>query len=244
MRRPRAQQLDKHKRNSRWFAATLCVCLVVLTWVVFGQTLRHEFVNYDDQEYVYQNKRITSGLSLENFCWAFTHAHSGNWHPLTTISHMLDCQFYGLKPAGHHLSNVEPENAETRNIFGTILVQKGRVAEAISQWQNALGVDPENGNAKSNLAWILATCPDARVRNDSRAVALAEDAVHLSGGNNPILLCTLAAAYAEAGRFLEAIHAAQSGFELATSQHNCALADEFQRNIALTNLGRPCATAA
>src|SRR5438876_4927787 len=106
MRRPRAQQLDKHKRNSRWFAATLCVCLVVLTWVVFGQTLRHEFVNYDDQEYVYQNKRITSGVSLENFCWAFTHAHSGNWHPLTTISHMLDCQFYGLKPAGHHLSNV------------------------------------------------------------------------------------------------------------------------------------------
>ena len=106
MRRPRAQQLDKHKRNSRWSAATLCVCLVVLTWVVFGQTRRHEFVNYDDQEYVYQNKRITSGVSLENFCWAFTHAHSGNWHPLTTISHMLDCQFYGLKPAGHHLSNV------------------------------------------------------------------------------------------------------------------------------------------
>jgi hypothetical protein len=76
MRRPRAQQLDKHKRNSRCFAATLCVCLVVLTWVVFGRTLRHEFVNYDDQEYVYQNKRITSGLSLENFCWATSQRNS------------------------------------------------------------------------------------------------------------------------------------------------------------------------
>jgi len=142
---------------------------------------------------------------------------------------------------------IEPENGETRNIFGTILVQKGRVAEAISQWQNALAVDPENGNAKSNLAWVLATCPDARVRNDSRAVALvalAEDAVHLSGGNNPILLRTSAAAYAEAGRFPEAIHAAQSGFELATSQHNWALADEFQGNIALYESGTPCATAA
>jgi tetratricopeptide (TPR) repeat protein len=134
---------------------------------------------------------------------------------------------------------IEPENAETRNIFGTILLQKGRVAEAISQWQNALAVDPENGNAKSNLAWVLATCPDARVRNGTRAVALAEDAVHLSGGNNPILLRTLAAAYAEAGRFPEAIHAAQSGFELATSQHNSALADEFQRNIALYESGTP-----
>src|SRR5205823_4024447 len=134
---------------------------------------------------------------------------------------------------------IEPGNAETRNIFGTILVQKGRVAEAISQWQNALAVDPENGNAKSNLAWVLATCPDARVRNGTRAVALAEDAVHLSGGNNPILLRTLAAAYAEAGRFPEAIHAAQSGFELATSQHNSTLADEFQRNIALYESGTP-----
>jgi len=63
--------------------------------------------------------------------------------------------------------------------------------------------------------------------------------VHLSGGNNPILLRTLAAAYAEAGRFPEAIHAAQSGFELATSQHNSALADEFQRNIALYESGTP-----
>jgi tetratricopeptide (TPR) repeat protein len=132
---------------------------------------------------------------------------------------------------------LEPGNAETRNIFGTILGQKGRVAEAISQWQNALAADPENGNAKSNLVWVLATCPDARVRNGTRAVALAEDAVHLCGGNNRILLRTLAAAYAEASRFPEAIHAAQSGFELAISQHNSALADEFQRNIALYESG-------
>src|SRR5205823_9427500 len=114
---PSASRTDRRKqassrspgarqKNSTARVFYLSFLLVAITWVVFGQTLRHEFVNYDDQEYVYQNKRVTSGLSLENFCWAFTHVHSENWHPLTTISHMLDCQFYGLKPAGHHLSNV------------------------------------------------------------------------------------------------------------------------------------------
>jgi len=75
-------------------------------WVVFGQTLGHGFVNYDDGEYVYNNPAITSGLTLGGIQWAFTHAVAANWHPLTTISHMLDCQLYGLQPSGHHLTNV------------------------------------------------------------------------------------------------------------------------------------------
>ena len=106
MRRARAQQLNKHKLNSRWFAASLCICLAILTWVVFGQTLRHDFVNYDDDEYVYQNTNITHGLDIGGVRWAFTHIHGQNWHPLTTISHMLDCNFYGVKPSGHHFTNV------------------------------------------------------------------------------------------------------------------------------------------
>jgi cytochrome c-type biogenesis protein CcmH/NrfG len=79
---------------------------VVLTWAVFGQTVRYDFVNYDDPRYVYQNTRITGGISLANVGWAFTHIHSENWHPLTTITHMLDCQLYGLKAGWHHLTNV------------------------------------------------------------------------------------------------------------------------------------------
>jgi tetratricopeptide (TPR) repeat protein len=79
---------------------------VAVVWVAFGQTLRHEFVNYDDYQYVYENPRVASGLSLHGIQWAFTHVLGGNWHPLTTISHMLDCQLYGLQPWGHHLSNV------------------------------------------------------------------------------------------------------------------------------------------
>jgi protein O-mannosyl-transferase len=84
----------------------ICVFLVAITWLVFGQTLTHDFVNFDDKTYVYGNPVVTNGLTLRGIAWAFTHAHARNWHPLTTISHMLDCQLFGLKPGGHHFTNV------------------------------------------------------------------------------------------------------------------------------------------
>ena len=87
-------------------AVGVCICVAVLTWVVFGQTLRHDFINYDDPRYVYENTEITSGLSIGSIAWAFSHIHSMNWHPLTTISHMFDCQLHGLKAGWHHFTNV------------------------------------------------------------------------------------------------------------------------------------------
>src|SRR5438046_3082818 len=90
----------------RWQAVSVCICLAVLTWIVFGQTLWHDFINYDDPRYVYENTKITSGLSVSGIAWAFTHIHSMNCHPLTTISHMLDCQLYALRPGWHHFTNV------------------------------------------------------------------------------------------------------------------------------------------
>ena len=84
----------------------VCVLLVGITWAVFGQTLRHDFVNFDDHVYVYENPVVTRGLTLHGIAWAFTNPHARNWHPITTISHMLDCQLYGLKPGGHHFTNV------------------------------------------------------------------------------------------------------------------------------------------
>jgi tetratricopeptide (TPR) repeat protein len=84
----------------------VCTLLVAITWAVFGQTLGHDFVNFDDHVYVYENPVITSGLSPHTIGWAFAHVHARNWHPVTTISHMLDCQLYGLKPGGHHFTNV------------------------------------------------------------------------------------------------------------------------------------------
>src|SRR3982751_3898669 len=82
------------------------VFLAVIVWIAFGQALRHEFVGYDDQRYVVQNPWVTNGLTPGGIKWAFTHVHASNWHPLTTMSHMLDCQVYGLQPSGHHLTNI------------------------------------------------------------------------------------------------------------------------------------------
>jgi tetratricopeptide (TPR) repeat protein len=92
--------------DSRVVTGIVSVFLAVIVWIAFGQTLRHEFVGYDDQRYVVRNPWVTNGLTPGGIKWAFTHVHASNWHPLTTISHMLDCQIYGLQPWGHHLTNI------------------------------------------------------------------------------------------------------------------------------------------
>jgi Flp pilus assembly protein TadD len=66
----------------------------------------HEFINYDDNAYITDNAQVQKGLTSKGIIWAFTTSHTGNWHPLTWISHMLDCELYGLNPEGHHLTNV------------------------------------------------------------------------------------------------------------------------------------------
>jgi len=134
---------------------------------------------------------------------------------------------------------IEPHNVEARNILGTALIQQGHVKEAIQQWQEALAIEPANGNAASNLAWVFATCPDASIRDGGRAVELAEKAVQISGGQIPMIFHILAAAYAEDGRFSDAIEAAERGAALANSQGNAGLASELQNNIALYQAGSP-----
>ena len=134
---------------------------------------------------------------------------------------------------------IEPENVEARNILGTALIQQGRIREAIEQWHDALAIEPENGNAASNLAWVFATCPDDSIRDGRRAVELAEKALRISGGKIPMIFRVLAAAYAEDGRFSQAIETAQRGADLATSQGNSGLAAELQSNIALYQAGTP-----
>lgn len=103
------------------------LALTALTWIVFGQTLGHPFVQYDDQEYVYQNPEITAGLTSQGIVRAFTAPHIRNWHPLTTISHMLDCQLFGLNPAGHHFSSVLFHTIAVLLLFGVLRAMTGAV---------------------------------------------------------------------------------------------------------------------
>src|SRR5438477_1524255 len=93
-------------KRVRWQVAGVIFFLVAITWAVFGQTSRAQFINYDDPLYVFDNAHVRAGLTWHGIAWAFTHVHSQNWHPLTTISHMLDCQLFGLNPGPHHLVNV------------------------------------------------------------------------------------------------------------------------------------------
>jgi protein O-mannosyl-transferase len=134
---------------------------------------------------------------------------------------------------------LEPANVEARNTLGTALIQQGHVREAIDQWQEALVTQPENGNAASNLAWVFATCPEDSIRDGALAAELGERALRISGGKIPMIYKVLAAAYAENGRFAEAVETAQRGAQLATSQGNPALAAELENNIALYQSGRP-----
>jgi protein O-mannosyl-transferase len=94
------------RRALRWRAPAVCLVLAAITFAVFGQTLAHGFVNYDDDKYVYENPVVAMGLTLKGTLWALTYGEIGHWHPLTWLSHMADCQVYGLNPGGHHLSNV------------------------------------------------------------------------------------------------------------------------------------------
>jgi tetratricopeptide (TPR) repeat protein len=91
----------------RWWP-TLAICggLLFITWIVFGRTIGFDFVNYDDSFYVYQNPGISNGLTRDGLTRAFTRPLVGNWHPLTSISLMLDAQIFGLNPGGYHFVNV------------------------------------------------------------------------------------------------------------------------------------------
>jgi len=93
-------------RGDRYIVPAVCGPMLVAVALVFGQTIRHDFVNFDDDESVYENPRVTGGLTAQNVAWAFTHSSIANWIPLTGLSHMLDCQIYGLWAGGHHLTNV------------------------------------------------------------------------------------------------------------------------------------------
>src|SRR5256885_941766 len=90
-----------------------------------------DFINFDDDRYVYENSEVSRGLTLDGLKWVVTHSHASLWHPLTTLSHMADCQIYGLRPAGHHSTNVVLHNLGAILLF---LVFRGMTG---CLWQSA-----------------------------------------------------------------------------------------------------------
>jgi protein O-mannosyl-transferase len=83
----------------------LALCLAATVLILYSPVGRHPFVNYDDQTYVFQNAHVIAGLTWNTLTWALTSTEASNWHPVTWMSHALDCQLFGLNPAGHHWMN-------------------------------------------------------------------------------------------------------------------------------------------
>jgi tetratricopeptide (TPR) repeat protein len=117
--------------------------------------------------------------------------------------------------------------------------QAGRAAEAISQYEKTLGLRPQHLQAAASLAWMLATSPDRSTRNGARAVQLAVLADQLSGGQDPKILGILAAAYAEAGNFSEAVATVQRALQLAGGDAQSGLAGALRAQLALYRAGSP-----
>jgi protein O-mannosyl-transferase len=115
----------------RWRAGGVCLVLAAITLAVFGKTAQYGFINFDDDDYVVNNPMVTQGLTFKGIVWAFTHFHAANWHPLTWISHMLDCQLYGLEPGGHHFTNVLIHTGSVMALFLALLQMTG------SLWRSA-----------------------------------------------------------------------------------------------------------
>ena len=86
--------------------AGICAVLILACVIIYGQTLSHGFVNYDDGQYVTDNPQVRAGLSLKTIGWAFVTDKAMYFHPLTWMSHALDCSLYGMHPWGHHLTNL------------------------------------------------------------------------------------------------------------------------------------------
>jgi tetratricopeptide (TPR) repeat protein len=132
-----------------------------------------------------------------------------------------------------------PDSIHAHYQLGLALQSRSKFAAAITQFQKVLELDPKHVTARNNLAWLLATCPENSLRDGKKAAELAQQAVQLSGGKSPEILDTLAAAYAEAGRFPEAVATAQRALDLSAVQNNKPLAEVIQNQLKLYEANSP-----
>jgi len=126
---------------------------------------------------------------------------------------------------------INPGYPDARNNLGVNLQYKGLAAEAIVQYKIALAMRPGNPTFMNNLSWLLATWPDPSIRDGPRAIELASEADRISGGSSPEILETLAAAYAETGRFRDASDTAGWAMVVAANEGKARLVDEIRAEM-------------
>jgi tetratricopeptide (TPR) repeat protein len=128
---------------------------------------------------------------------------------------------------------MHPNDADAHTSLGNALLQRGSLREAIAHYATAMDLAPEDPHSRNNLAWVLATASDSSIRDGAKAVGFAEEAVQLSRGREPLFLRTLAAAYAESGRFTDAIAVAQQAANIANMQAKPDMAKRLNGDLVL-----------
>jgi spermidine synthase len=133
----------------------------------------------------------------------------------------------------------DARQVEIYRSLGLAYNQFSKYEQAIQNWTKAIELEPNNAEFLNNLAWVLATAGDISVQDANKAVGLAERACELMGYREFALLDTLAAAYAAAGRFDEAVRTAQQAIDIAKTSGQNELADEIQKRMELYKVGQP-----
>lgn len=142
----------------------ICLALALVTLGLYWPVTHHPFLLFDDEEYVTLNKHVTTGLSWANFIWAFDGAHAANWHPLTWLSHQLDCTLFGVNAGRHHLVNLLFHIANTLLVFLflrglTGAVWRSAVVAALFAWHplhvESVAWISERKDMLSTFFWLL-----------------------------------------------------------------------------------------
>ncbi len=115
------------KTTNNYHIHLIYILLTVVTFIAFAPILNNGFISFDDDAYIYHNKNITTGLTFDNIVWAFTNIHANNYHPLTSLSHMLDCQLFKLNAGNHHSINLIFHIANTLLLFTVLSRMTKRV---------------------------------------------------------------------------------------------------------------------
>ena len=137
-------------RKHSYFALVACLCLAVGTAAIYSRAARNPFLHVDDQNYVTENPHVQAGVTWQTFTWALTATAAQNWHPLTWLSHALDCQLFGPNPVGHHSTNILLHALNVVLLF--LLLLRATGAKGTSLLVAALfGLHPLN---VESVAWI------------------------------------------------------------------------------------------
>ncbi|HZQ47988.1 MAG TPA: hypothetical protein VFC07_13300, partial [Verrucomicrobiae bacterium] len=162
------------KRTKLICAALLVAVTVAVYWPVTGC----DFINYDDPDYVTNNPMVQHGLTAQSVTWAFTQSHASNWHPLTWLSHMLDCALFGLKPGAHHAVNLLFHTANTVLLFLVLnnltrAVWRSALAAALFAWHplhvESVAWVSERKDVLSAFFWLLTMAVYAKFTGLSKA---------------------------------------------------------------------------